>query len=182
MKKTITLIVVVCLVISFYGCGNTNTNNYVTPYETTEIQTRYEDIIFEALKIYDSSEKADEVFGTPETDERDEDGEGEATYNDVIIFGEKFTPSVRFEESLVEDGSYVLAYGYEFADFSEAKCKVLYKKLVDHFTSLYGEPYETSDFYNHWYFDNKSHGSKLSIYIGQPRANWHTVHMHLDRA
>lgn len=172
MKRTIALLVIICLAISFYGCGNTNTNNYVTPTETTDIPSKFEDRLIEDLKISDSKDKVEEVFGKPDKESLEDTGSTKLTFNNIKIFGEKFVLTVTTRND------YVSALRYDFDGSSEAKRNVAYKKLIDNFTLIYDEPFDSNDKECKWYFED---GSYLWVFMSYNIIGEYRVGIHYDK-
>lgn len=163
MKKMIVLaftVIAVCLILTACSSGNTSLPTAqlptfavkeITPTETTEKPAAFEDTLIEVLKIGDSREKADEVFGeafSVETNENTYRNKYTVNYHSVEIFDTYYMPEVYFEDDKV------ISYEYFDLDYSEAKKKVAHKELVTHFTALYGEPFETDDISCTWYFED----------------------------
>ena len=161
MKKMIALaftVIAVCLILTACSSGNTSLPTAqlptfavkeITPTETTEKPAAFEDTLIEVLKIGDSREKADEVFGeafSVETNENTYRNKYTVNYHSVEIFDTYYMPEVYFEDDKV------ISYEYLLLDGSEAVTKAAHQELVAHFTSLYGEPYETDDNSCTWYF------------------------------
>ena len=155
MKKSFAFLLVACLCICLCACkGESSNNNQQEAPQQKPVQ--YEDTLIEKLKLSDKPEKAEEVFGKPVSD----DGDGRLTFEDVNIFGEKFTPTVFINYNYGR----VTEYRYDFDGYSNAKSNVSYKKLVDNFTLLYGDPYESDDSSCKWFFED---GSALLVFKTQ---------------
>ena len=74
-----------------------------------------------------------------------------------------FKPYVEIEDGCVE------SYSYNLLSLNQAKAKVAYSKLIDNFTRLYGNPFESDENSCTWYFED---GTKLFIVEGYSTTNF----------
>lgn len=153
MKKTIAILVALCLCVGLCACGSSEEKES-TP--TTE-PLQYEDTLIDQLKMSDPLSKAEEVFGAPTFSEQYpyEPFSMHYKYNDVTIYGLSFTPNVYTGK----DGE-VLAYAYEYySKIHSAAYEEAYDKVLNNYIRILGEPDE-NDRANIWYLED---GTQLNI-------------------
>lgn len=141
MKKFVALLVVLSMCIVFCACGNGYSDIEQQQTVPTQKPAKYEDTLFEIIKIGDSRAVFEKKFGQPYWD----NGE-EFSYSSVRIFEQFFYPFAFIENDKIT------RYGYEFRPSTTALQEAVYKALVDNFIEIYGEPNKTSEDNCTWYF------------------------------
>ena len=143
MKKTIAILLAVCLCVGLCACGGSEEKE----------PPQYEDTLIEQLKIGDPISKAEEVFGAPTSSTSkymNPPKKMKYTYSNVTIYGLEFEPYVVTDES-----DNVLLYGYFYGSkVHSAAYDKAFGSLKDNFTELYGDAAAVDDSRSSWDFDD----------------------------